>query len=192
MRGLINVQYAVKDSQVFVIEANPRASRTVPFVAKATGVPLAKVAARVMVGATLAELRAEGLLRRRRSAGHVAVKEAVLPFNRFPEVDTGARPRDALDRRGDGHRPHVRAGVRQEPSWRPATALPQQRHRVPVARRPRQAGRAGRRRAGFASSGSGIVATQGTADYLGQLRRAGRPGGRQGPGRPTAAGPRST
>ena len=63
VRGLINVQYAVKQGQVFVIEANPRASRTVPFVAKATGVPLVKVAARVMVGATLAELRAEGLLR---------------------------------------------------------------------------------------------------------------------------------
>ena len=60
--GLINVQYAVKANQVFVIEANPRASRTVPFVAKATGVPLVKVAARVMVGATLAELREEGLL----------------------------------------------------------------------------------------------------------------------------------
>ena len=57
VRGLINVQFAVKSGQVFVIEANPRASRTVPFVAKATGVPLAKVAARVMMGATLAELR---------------------------------------------------------------------------------------------------------------------------------------
>ena len=57
------MQYAVKADQVFVIEANPRASRTVPFVAKATGVPLAKVATRVMVGATLAELREEGLLR---------------------------------------------------------------------------------------------------------------------------------
>ena len=57
------MQYAVKAGQVFVIEANPRASRTVPFVAKATGVPLAKVATRVMVGATLAELREEGLLR---------------------------------------------------------------------------------------------------------------------------------
>ena len=62
--GLINVQYAVKDGQVFVLEANPRASRTVPFVAKATGVPVAMVAARVMTGPTLAELRAEGLLRR--------------------------------------------------------------------------------------------------------------------------------
>jgi carbamoyl-phosphate synthase large subunit len=87
--GPINVQYAVQKGQVFVIEANPRASRTVPFVAKATGVPLAKIAARVMVGATLAELRAEGLLRPRdyRTLGHVSVKEAVLPFDRFPEVD---------------------------------------------------------------------------------------------------------
>jgi carbamoyl-phosphate synthase large subunit len=91
--GLINVQFAVKRSggpgtgQVFVIEANPRASRTVPFVAKATGVPLVKVAARVMCGATLAELRDEGLLRPPVDGDHVAVKEAVLPWNRFPDVD---------------------------------------------------------------------------------------------------------
>ena len=88
VRGLVNVQYAVKDGQVFVIEANPRASRTVPFVAKATGVPLAKVAARVMAGATLASLREEGLLRPPVSGGHISVKEAVLPFDRFPDVDT--------------------------------------------------------------------------------------------------------
>ena len=92
VQGLINVQFAVKQGQVFVIEANPRASRTVPFVAKATGVPLAKVAARVMLGATLAELRAEGLLTEPVRGGHVAVKEAVLPFNRFPEVDTVLGP----------------------------------------------------------------------------------------------------
>ena len=73
---------------MFVIEANPRASRTVPFVAKATGVPLAKVASRVMVGATLAELRAEGLLQPPAQTGAVSVQEAVLPFNRFPDVDT--------------------------------------------------------------------------------------------------------
>src|SRR5207237_4363909 len=83
VRGLLNVQYAVKAGQVFVIEANPRASRTVPFVAKATGVSLAKVAARVMLGATLAELRTEGLLRPPVEGGHVPVKEAVLPFSRF-------------------------------------------------------------------------------------------------------------
>jgi len=87
VQGLINVQFAVKENEIYVIEANPRASRTVPFVAKATGVPLAKVASRVMVGATLSELREEGLLRDRVVGDHVAVKEAVLPFNRFPEAD---------------------------------------------------------------------------------------------------------
>jgi carbamoyl-phosphate synthase large subunit len=86
--GLCNVQYAVKDGTVYVIEANPRASRTVPFVSKATGVPLAKIAARVMVGATFEELRAEDMLRPPAEGQHVAVKEAVLPFNRFPDVDT--------------------------------------------------------------------------------------------------------
>jgi carbamoyl-phosphate synthase large subunit len=89
--GLVNVQYAVKGNQVFVIEANPRASRTVPFVAKATSVPLVKVAARVMVGATLADLREEGLLPPV-VRGHVAVKEAVLPFSRFPDADSVLGP----------------------------------------------------------------------------------------------------
>ncbi|MEY4373134.1 MAG: carbamoyl-phosphate synthase large chain, partial [Actinomycetota bacterium] len=92
VRGLINVQFAVQGTSVYVIEANPRASRTVPFVAKATGVPLAKVATRVMLGATLAELRTEGLLNEPTRGGHVSVKEAVLPFNRFPEVDTALGP----------------------------------------------------------------------------------------------------
>ncbi|MDW3179196.1 MAG: carbamoyl-phosphate synthase large subunit [Acidimicrobiia bacterium] len=86
VKGLINVQFAVKGDDVFVIEANPRASRTVPFVAKATGVPLAKIAARVMMGATIEELRNEGLVRPP-VTGHVSVKEAVLPFNRFPNAD---------------------------------------------------------------------------------------------------------
>ena len=94
MRGLINVQFAVVGTTVYVIEANPRASRTVPFVAKATGVPLAKVAARVMLGATLSELRTEGLLRESvlAAGGLVAVKEAVLPFSRFPDVDPALGP----------------------------------------------------------------------------------------------------
>jgi len=92
VRGLVNVQYAVKAGQVFVIEANPRASRTVPFVAKATGVPWAKVAARVIMGATLEELRDSGLLRAPTGGGHVSVKEAVLPFDRFPDVDTVLGP----------------------------------------------------------------------------------------------------
>jgi carbamoyl-phosphate synthase large subunit len=85
--GLLNVQFAVKDGTPYVLEANPRASRTVPFVAKATGVPVAMVAARVMVGATLAALRAEGVLRDVGPPSYVSVKEAVLPFDRFPGVD---------------------------------------------------------------------------------------------------------
>ena len=114
VKGLLNVQFAVKRngngpphtlsgrgssgaSDVFVIEANPRASRTVPFVAKATGVPLAMVAARLMVGATLSELRAEGMLPAASAGlhemnGYVAVKEAVLPFNRFPGADAVLGP----------------------------------------------------------------------------------------------------
>ncbi len=87
VRGPCNVQFAVKDDRVFVLEANPRASRTVPFVAKATGVPVAMAGARIMVGATIDELRTEGLLPPP-VTGHVSVKEAVLPFNRFPDVDT--------------------------------------------------------------------------------------------------------
>jgi carbamoyl-phosphate synthase large subunit len=91
VKGLINIQFGLKDEQVFVLEANPRASRTVPFVSKATGVPLAKVAARVMAGATLTELRREGLVPERAvghdGVEHLAVKEAVMPFERFPGVD---------------------------------------------------------------------------------------------------------
>ncbi len=86
--GLLNVQFAVKDGVGYVIEANPRASRTVPFVAKATGVPLAKVAARLMTGATLAQLRDELIIRPHARGRWVSVKEAVLPFSRFPGVDT--------------------------------------------------------------------------------------------------------
>ena len=114
VRGLINIQFAVRGEEVFVLEANPRASRTVPFISKATDVPLAKVATRVMMGETLAELRAAGLIPGRRLApDYVAVKEAVLPWSRFPGEDTRARPRDASDRRGDGHRCGRRHCLRQ-------------------------------------------------------------------------------
>jgi carbamoyl-phosphate synthase large subunit len=91
--GLINVQYAVKNEEVYVLEANPRASRTVPFVAKATGVALAQVAVRVMMGQTLAELReAQVVPATTPVPGYVSVKEAVLPFSRFPGVDTVLGP----------------------------------------------------------------------------------------------------
>jgi carbamoyl-phosphate synthase large subunit len=83
VKGLMNVQYAVKDNEIYVLEVNPRASRTVPFVAKATGVAVAKIGARVMAGAALASFRLDDDAISR----HVAVKEAVFPFNRFPNVD---------------------------------------------------------------------------------------------------------
>jgi carbamoyl-phosphate synthase large subunit len=82
--GLMNVQYAVKGGDIYILEVNPRASRTVPFVAKATGVPVAKIAARVMTGESL---KSFGLPKAAAQNGHVAVKEAVFPFARFPGVD---------------------------------------------------------------------------------------------------------
>ncbi len=87
--GLMNVQFAVKDRAVYVLEVNPRASRTVPYVSKATGVPLAKIAARVMAGERLAEM---GLPPEDRELGRFAVKEAVMPFGRFPGSDSVLGP----------------------------------------------------------------------------------------------------
>ena len=168
--GLINVQYAVKDGQVYVLEANPRASRTVPFVAKATGVPLAMVAARVMVGQTLAGLRREGLLPadavgQVRVLDHVSVKEAVLPFDRFPGVDTLLGP----EMRSTGEVMGVDStfGLAFAKSQMAAgTRLPRLGHGVPVAGRPGQAGRTGGGASASAHSGFSIAATLGTAGYL--------------------------
>jgi carbamoyl-phosphate synthase large subunit len=92
VRGLLNIQYALAAGVLYVLEANPRASRTVPFVSKATAVPVAKAAARIMLGATVAQLRAEGLLPASgdggaRSHAPIAVKEVVLPFNRFRDEE---------------------------------------------------------------------------------------------------------
>ncbi|MGW8303002.1 MAG: carbamoyl-phosphate synthase large subunit, partial [Desulfobacterales bacterium] len=81
--GLMNVQYALKDGQLYVLEVNPRASRTIPFVSKATGVPLAKLATKVMLGRSLQELGLTAEI----VPAHISVKEAVLPFDRFPDVD---------------------------------------------------------------------------------------------------------
>jgi len=83
VRGLMNVQYAIKDNEIYVIEVNPRASRTVPFVGKATGVPWAKIAAKVMAGKSLAELGAK----EPPAMDHTAVKESVFPFSKFQGVD---------------------------------------------------------------------------------------------------------
>src|SRR5262249_31592523 len=85
--GLMNVQYALKDGELYVLEVNPRASRTVPFVAKVIGAPIAKIAARIMAGERLDQF---GLTTG--DLGHVGVKEAVFPFARFPGVDTVLGP----------------------------------------------------------------------------------------------------
>jgi carbamoyl-phosphate synthase large subunit len=85
--GLVNIQLAVKDGIVYILEANPRASRTVPFVSKATGIPLAKIAAKVMIGKKLSEIGYQ-----ERPICHVAVKEVLLPFNKLPGVDTVLGP----------------------------------------------------------------------------------------------------
>ncbi|HTO39869.1 MAG TPA: carbamoyl-phosphate synthase large subunit [Rhizomicrobium sp.] len=87
VRGLMNIQYAVQNAEIFVLEVNPRASRTVPFVAKAVGLPIAAIAARVMAGEKLKDLDLK-----RTTSKHIAVKEAVLPFGRFPGVDTVLGP----------------------------------------------------------------------------------------------------
>jgi carbamoyl-phosphate synthase large subunit len=98
VRGLLNVQYAMAGDILYVLEANPRASRTVPFVSKATAVPVAKAAARVMVGQSVAQLRRDGILPERGDGGSmpqgaaISVKEAVLPFGRFHGVDTVLGP----------------------------------------------------------------------------------------------------
>jgi carbamoyl-phosphate synthase large subunit len=88
VKGLMNIQYAIRDDRVYILEVNPRASRTIPFVSKATGVPLAKLAAKVMIGRTLEELG----FTREIEVSHVSVKEVVFPFNRFPGVDTVLGP----------------------------------------------------------------------------------------------------
>jgi carbamoyl-phosphate synthase large subunit len=87
VRGLMNMQYAIQNGEIYVLEVNPRASRTVPFVAKAIGLPVAGIASRVMAGERLSSFKLK-----RSTKGHIAVKEAVLPFARFPGVDTVLGP----------------------------------------------------------------------------------------------------
>ena len=166
VRGLINVQFAVAGTTVYVIEANPRASRTVPFVAKATGVPLAKIATRVMLGATLAELRTEGLLQPP-IGGHVSVKEAVLPFSRFPEVDPALGPEmrstgevmGIADTFGKAfYKAELAAGTILPESGTVFLSLadPDKPAGLVVAQR-------------MQALGLGLVATAGTAEYLGRF-----------------------
>ena len=111
--GLMNVQYAIKGGDIYILEVNPRASRTVPFVAKVIGKPIAGIAARVMNGEPLASFKLKAGEARPRGGEGGGVPVRALPRRRS---DPG--PGDALDRRGDGHRPRLRHGVRQEPARR--------------------------------------------------------------------------
>ena len=158
--GLMNVQYAVKGDDIYILEVNPRASRTVPFVAKVIGQPIAGIAARIMSGEPLStfELKPQKL-------GHVAVKEAVFPFARFPGVDTILGPGDALDRRGDGHRPRLRAGLRQEPDRRRQQA-PAEGHGVRLGAGRGQGPTCWTRCASWPTLGFRILATRGTKRAL--------------------------
>ena len=151
VRGLLNVQYALSGDVLYVLEANPRASRTVPFVSKATAVPLAKAAARIAVGTTIAELRQEGhaapARRRRRAAagradrgegGGAALPPVPVPGRRPGRL--GPRPGDEVHRRGDGPGPDLRLGVRQVAGGGLRLAA-DQGHGVRLDRQPGQAGR---------------------------------------------------
>jgi carbamoyl-phosphate synthase large subunit len=194
VRGLLNVQYAVQRDSVYVIEANPRASRTVPFVAKATGVPLAKVGARVMVGATLEELRHEGLLRAPAPGAHVSVKEAVLPFNRFPDVDTVLGP----EMRATGEVMGIDAtfGLAFAKSQAAAGDRLPGRGMVflSLADRDKPGGLVAARR--FVELGFALAATDGTARYLRDngvpvaevVDKVGEPATAQGPSGPLSGG----
>ena len=99
VKGLMNIQFAVKDELVYLIEVNPRASRTVPFVAKAIGRPIAKIATRVMAGEPL-----DAYLPIDRDIDYVAIKESIFPFARFPRDRPGAGTGNEEHRRSDGNR----------------------------------------------------------------------------------------
>ncbi|TMK47510.1 MAG: carbamoyl-phosphate synthase large subunit [Actinobacteria bacterium] len=170
--GLMNLQLAVKDERIWVLEANPRASRTVPFVSKVTGVPLAKAATMVLVGRTLAELTAEGLIPSDRAhyrrLPYTSVKAAVLPFGRFPGADTVLGP----EMRSTGEV----MGVDREPGTALAKALVASGAALPrngtvfvsVSNRDKRAILFPAKR--LADMGFRLLATKGTA---GVLRRAG-------------------
>ncbi len=124
--GLMNVQYAIQNGTVYVLEVNPRASRTVPYVSKATGVPLPKIAVGLMLGKKLAEFaeltggRVSGVL----PVPQDFVKSPVFPFNKFPGRGPGAGAGDALHGRSDGRGRELRRGVRQGADLAPERRCP--------------------------------------------------------------------
>jgi carbamoyl-phosphate synthase large subunit len=165
VRGLINLQFAVKGDDVYVLEANPRGSRTVPFISKATAVPLARIAARVMMGSSIEELRREGLVPvSAQRPDFVAVKNAVLPWNRFPEEDSVLGPEMRATGEVMGIGPDV--GVAFAKALLAAGHILPSRGRVflSFADRDKPMGLAVAQ--AFTMLGFDLVATHGTARYL--------------------------
>ena len=171
VKGLINVQFARAGGELYVLEANPRASRTVPFVSKATGVALARAAARIMTGVSIAELRNEGLLPAKGDGANlpadmpVSVKEAVLPFNRFAGVDTTLGPEMkstgevmGIAKNFAGAFAKSQAGVYGEGLPNKGAAL------VSLADRDKVAGLADVKK--LSELGFSLYCTEGTADFL--------------------------
>jgi carbamoyl-phosphate synthase large subunit len=164
VRGLINIQFAVKGDEVYVLEANPRGSRTVPFISKAKALPLARIATRVMLGATIAGLREEGLVPESPIESFVAVKDAVLPWDRFPEEDNVLGPEMKATGEVMGIGPDV--GVAYGKALLAAGNLLADRGRVflSFADRDKQLGLAVAQ--AFTMLGFDLLATNGTARYL--------------------------
>ncbi len=160
--GLMNIQFAVKDGVIYVLEVNPRASRTVPFVSKAIGVPLAKLAARVMAGKTLAELG----FTREVEIQHVAVKEAVFPFSKFPGVDTLLGPE--MKSTGEVMGIDTDFGMSFAKSQMAAGNPVPDAGRVFISVKDKDKPAAYEVAAGLQRAGFSLVATRGTAEYLRQ------------------------
>jgi carbamoyl-phosphate synthase large subunit len=158
--GLMNVQFAVKDDEIYVLEVNPRASRTVPFVAKATGVPIAKIAARVMAGEPL---KAFGL-QERPLLDHVSVKEAVFPFSRFPGADIILGPEMKSTGEVMGIAPDFRSAFAKAQLGAGSKLPTQGTVFISVKDRDKTAAADLARR--LAALGFDLLATDGTASYL--------------------------
>jgi carbamoyl-phosphate synthase large subunit len=158
--GLMNVQFAVKDGLIYVLEVNPRASRTVPFVSKAIGVPLAKLAAKVMAGKTLAELG----FTKEVNIRHIAVKEAVFPFAKFPGVDTllGPEMKSTGEVMGIDNDFGMSFAKSQIAAGNPMPTT----GRVFISVKDKDKPAAYEVAAGLEKAGFSLVATRGTADYL--------------------------
>ena len=176
--GLMNVQYAIRQNRLYVIEVNPRASRTVPFVSKATGVPLAKMATKIMLGRTLEEL---GLIQEV-VPRHLSVKEAVLPFDRFPLVDTLLGPEmkstgEVMGIGNDFGSAYAKAqlGAGQKLPTQGTVFISVQDEDKPAIADVAKA---------FVQMGYGILATSGTCGYLNGLGIAAQPVNKLKQGRP--------